>query len=81
MVSVPVVSTFEVGLPDSMPNRPEDTMATLAGPPRVRPIRAEAKFMKKLLPPVFASTTPNTMKPISVSETTCIGIPMMLSSP
>ena len=81
MVSVPVVSTFDVGLPESMPKKPDEMIATLAGPPRDVPSMAEAKSMKNAPPPVVASTTPKTRKPISVSATTCIGMPMRLSRP
>jgi hypothetical protein len=51
--------TLETTLPDSIPCRPLDTTATLAAPPRWRPIRALAKSMKKSAPPVTTRATPN----------------------
>ena len=36
MVSLPVVTTFEITLPLSEPKNPLDRIATFAGPPRLR---------------------------------------------
>jgi hypothetical protein len=33
MVKAPVVTVLAMGEPEIMPNKPEDTTATLAGPP------------------------------------------------
>ena len=37
----PVVTTSEVGLPDTIPYKPEEITAILAGPPGWRPLMAE----------------------------------------
>ena len=81
MVIAPVEITFEITLPDRLPKKPLERIATLAGPPRARPIRAPARSMKNAPPPETVSATPNTIKPISRSAITRIGMPMMLSTP
>ncbi len=50
MVIEPVVTTSEVGLPEIMPYMPDETTATLAGPPGLRPAMAAAKSKKKSEP-------------------------------
>ena len=62
IVSLPVVTTFEITLPLKEPKNPLDRMATLAGPPRLLPINAEAKFMKNSPPPVTTRAEPKIRK-------------------
>ena len=81
MVSWPVVTTLEMTLPLSEPKKPLDRIATLAGPPRVRPNSAVAKAMKNSPPPVTTRAEPKIRKPINRLATTRIGTPMMLSTP
>ena len=81
MVIAPVVSTLEITEPESEPISADDTTATFAGPPRERPIRAVASFMKNSPPPVMVRAEPKTTKPITRLATTCMGMPMMLSTP
>ena len=81
MVIWPVVTTLEMTLPDSEPKKPLDSTATLAGPPRVRPIRATASAMKNSPPPVTTRAEPKIRKPTSSDATVRIGTPMMLSTP
>ena len=52
MVSDPVVRTLVTGPPDMEPKRPEEKIATFAGPPRTWPSRAKAKLMKNCPAPV-----------------------------
>ena len=46
MVSQPSTMTLATAEPEIVPNRLEDTTATLPGPPRAPPAMALAKFMK-----------------------------------
>jgi hypothetical protein len=55
----PVVTTSAVGLPDMVPNSAEDTTATLAGPPGVRPASAAEMLKKNAPPPAFSRNVPN----------------------
>ena len=81
MVIWPVVTTLEMTLPESEPKNPLDRTATLAGPPRVRPISAMASAMKNSPPPVTTSAEPKIRNPTSNEATVRIGTPMMLSTP
>ncbi len=56
MVTTPVVVTLEMALPEIEPNNAEATTATLAEPPRRRPMVAEAISVKNSPPPVLNST-------------------------
>ena len=47
MVTEPVVATFPLALPETMPISPLDTTATLAGPPTYEPAMALEKFMNR----------------------------------
>src|SRR5690625_1938776 len=58
IVKVPVVVTVAVELPDMVPMTAEDTMAALAGPPRVLPATAMAKLRKNCPAPVFSKIAP-----------------------
>ena len=64
IVSRPVVTTFEITLPEREPKNPLASTATLAGPPRLRPKMAAAKFMKNAPPPVTTKAAPKIKKPI-----------------
>ncbi len=81
MVSTPVVSTLVMTLPDIDPIRPEEKMATFAGPPRRPPSSEKARLRKKAPPPVICSAMPNTRKPITRLAKAFIGMPRMLSVP
>ena len=48
IVIEPVVTTSDVGLPDTMPYMPDEMTATLAGPPGCRPEIAAAKSKKNI---------------------------------
>ena len=52
MVSEPVVRTLVTGPPLIDPKRPDEKIATLAGPPRTWPSSAKARSMKKRPAPV-----------------------------
>ena len=51
MVMLPVVTTSDTGLPDSVPYRALAMTHILAGPPRIRPAMEAASLKKKLPPP------------------------------
>src|SRR3546814_14334774 len=70
MVMQPVVSTFETTLSLIEPNRPDEKIATLAGPPRTLPSSAKAKLMKQatatvyfIAPPKIRNQTTSVAKP------------------
>ena len=46
IVRLPVATTLPADVPLIIPISPEAKIATLAGPPRCRPVRAKAKLMK-----------------------------------
>ena len=52
IVKAPVVRTLVIGPPLMEPNRPDEKIATLAGPPRTWPNSANARLMKNWPPPV-----------------------------
>ena len=78
MVIEPVITTLLLALPERVPNRLLATTATLAGPPRQRPIRAMLRSVKKSAPPVAKSTRPNRMKAKTMPNTTAAIRPSML---
>ena len=65
MVSQPSTITLATAEPEIVPNRLDDTTATLPGPPRWPPVRALAKFMKNCPAPDFSRKAPKTMKRIT----------------
>ena len=58
MVKVPVVMTLATAEPDTEPNMPLVTTATLAGPPAWWPVSASAKSMKSLPMPMRSASAP-----------------------
>ena len=50
-MNVPVVTTLPTGDPDTIPMRPLERTAVLAGPPRKRPATAWDRSMKNFPPP------------------------------
>ena len=62
IVTTPTVMMFDTTLPEIVPNSDEPMIATLAGPPRCRPISANETSVKKAAPPDFNSTCPNSTK-------------------
>ena len=58
IVKVPVVMTLATADPDTEPNRPEVTTATLAGPPAWLPVSARAKSMNSLPMPSRSARAP-----------------------
>jgi hypothetical protein len=75
MVIDPVVTTSDVGLPESIPYIPDEITATFAGPPEVRPLIAAAKLKKKSPPPQAWSTVPNITNIKAYVAATRIGKP------
>ena len=70
MVSIPVVATLAEALPESEPKNALDMIATLAGPPLRRPIRAKAKSEIASPPPTRNSTCPKTTKLVTMVAAT-----------
>ena len=62
MVSQPSTMTLATAEPEMVPNRLEETTATLPGPPRAPPAIALAKFMKNCPAPDFSRNVPKMMK-------------------
>ena len=62
MVMVPVVATFETVLPESIPIRALEMIATLAGPPLRFPATAKAKSVKKRSAPETLRKAPKARK-------------------
>ena len=80
MVITPVVSTLVITEPLIDPIKPEEKIATLAGPPRTLPSRAKARLRKNWPPPVYCSATPKIKNPITRLPKARIGMPSRLSS-
>ena len=81
IVKVPVVTVFATDEPEINPVSPEARIAALAGPPRIFPTKAKAKFIKYLPPPAVSKIAPNkTNKKMKLTET-LIGIPKIASPP
>ena len=69
MVMAPVVMTLETDEPLMVPNRPEVTTATFAGPPAKRPAAAAPRLENSRPVPEPAMKEPNTMKAAMVVAT------------
>src|SRR4029434_907318 len=63
MVIVPSTTTLATALPLMVPNRLDETIAILAGPPRKRPINVREKSVKKAAPPTAQIVWPDQTKP------------------
>ena len=77
MVTTPVATTLATALPEMEPNRQEATTAILAAPPRKRPINAIEMSVKKIMPPEYCSTAPNSTKAMTMVVATFSGRPRM----
>ena len=79
MVKVPVVTVFATDEPEIIPVKPDAKIAAFAGPPRIFPTSANAKFKKYFPPPAASKIDPNkTNRKIKLTET-LIGIPNIAS--
>ena len=65
IVSQPSTITLATADPEMVPNRLEDTTATLPGPPRWPPATALARFMKNWPAPDFSRKAPKMMNRIT----------------
>ena len=61
MVKVPVVIMLATDLPETVPSKPLETIADLAGPPWDEPVRANARSIKNYPAPVLLRKAPNKM--------------------
>ena len=59
IVKVPVVTVFATDDPEINPVNPDARIAALAGPPRILPTNAKAKFKKYFPPPAVSKIAPN----------------------
>ena len=62
MLICPVTMTLATALPEMVPNRLDETTATLPGPPVAWPVRPVAKSMNNCPVPVRSMKVPNTTK-------------------
>ena len=62
MVNVPVVTVFDIELPEIIPVSIEDKTDALAGPPRNEPRSATATLINQLPPPARSRSAPNSTK-------------------
>ena len=81
IVNMPVVQTLATEEPDTVPIRPELTMATFAGPPVDHPARAIERSMMNRPSPVFSSTEPKRMNMKTKVDDTSRGVPKIPSVP
>src|SRR5688500_20034397 len=72
MVNQPSTMTLATAEPEIVPNRLEETTATLPGPPRAPPAIALAKFMKNWPAPDFSRNVPETMNRMTQVAATVI---------
>ena len=75
MVIAPSSTTLATALPDTVPNRQDDTTATLAGPPRNRPIATSATSVRKRSPPTAYSARPKRTNATTIVAATARGRP------
>ena len=78
MVIDPVITTFELALPEIVPNKADPRTPTLAGPPRRPPIIARDISVKNDPPPVANSAAPNSMNANTVPNITIATMPSIL---
>ena len=71
----PVVTTSEVGLPETVPNSADEKTATFAGPPGVFPDINAAILKKKSPPFAFSRKVPNITKTKAYVAATLMGTP------
>ena len=77
MVTEPVVTVLPTLEPDTMPQRAEDSTATLAGPPAEAPATELARSMKKADMPVRSRNAPKMMNTTIYLAHTLMGVLMM----
>ncbi len=70
----PVVATFDTAEPEMDPKSAEPTMAILALPPRVRPVAAMARSVKKAPPPAAKRSWPKKTNRSTVIVPTAKGV-------
>ena len=75
IVITPVVTVLAIGEPEIMPNRPDDTTLTLAGPPAKRPAAMVARLTNNCPNPVSCAMMPNSTKWKTKVATTPTGMP------
>jgi hypothetical protein len=75
IVITPVVTVLAMALPLIMPNRPELTTLTLAGPPAKRPAAMVARLTNSCPSPVSWAMMPNSTKWKTKVATTPTGMP------
>jgi hypothetical protein len=61
----PSTITFATALPDTVPNRLDETTDTLPGPPAVWPVIDIAKSMNSWPVPLFSMNAPNSTNSIT----------------
>ena len=79
MVKLPVPTTFATELPDTVPIRPLESTATLAGPPDAQPAMEFARSIKNLPSPVTSKYAPKSMNRNIKVDDTPNGMPKMPS--
>ena len=62
IVRAPVVTALAIAEPEIMPNMPEETTDTFAGPPAKRPATIVARSMNRRPRPVICARMPNSTK-------------------
>ena len=62
LTSVTGATVFATALPEIIPNMPDDTTHTLAGPPEKRPAAIGARSMNRRPSPVICARMPNSTK-------------------
>ncbi len=75
IVMAPSTTTLATALPDTVPNRVEETTATLAEPPRKRPIATSARSVRNRSPPTADSARPKKTKATTMLAVTARGRP------
>ncbi len=75
IVITPVVTAFAMAEPEIMPNRPDDTTHTFAGPPEKRPAATVARLTNSWPSPVSCAMMPNSTKWKTKVATTPTGMP------
>ena len=75
IVITPVVTVLAMAEPEIMPNRPEETTLTLAGPPEKRPAAMVARLTNNCPSPVSWAMMPKSTKWKTKVATTPTGMP------
>ena len=75
IVSEPVVTVLAIDEPEIVPIKPDASTAAFAGPPRNRPIVANARSIKYRPAPVRSNAAPNSTNRNTNVELTASGMP------